>query len=338
MFGGPIFSRFLLIALMGQLCMACSDKSSSINPGNSVTSVSRDVHRTRCITDVTASDRHEFQCDGVQFKVFLTQECIDRACGLIVDVHGWLSSADEQEGRSNLVRAAMDNGGYIVVQPGELSEPPSWDASIHYDIVYDFLQQSMDAFEVDEDRVHFTGFSQGGWMTWHFICEHSDVIASAAPLAAPGGPCFLAGPGPDRKVPILLTSGTNDILIPYYSTDGGWSIAHTIVSILYDYGMATEDFDSYEFSATGDVVVDETGRMSTAADGVQFEVLDGSEDASFLWTRYTDAEGLVFEHLRHTNNHVYPDNPDSLIFPEEPSVWFLMGEAILQFFIENPKQ
>ena len=48
--------------------------------------------------------RHEFQCDGVQFKVLLTQECIDQACGLIFDVHGWLSNPDEQEARSNLAR------------------------------------------------------------------------------------------------------------------------------------------------------------------------------------------------------------------------------------------
>lgn len=320
--------QFILIALFSLTCTACDDNSSSIV---------RDVHTTRCISDVTAFDRHEFQCDGVEFKVLLTQECIDQACGLVVDVHGWLSNPDEQEGRSNLARVAMENGGYIVVQPGELSEPPSWDGSIHYDIVFDFMQQAMDAFDVDRERVHFTGFSQGGWMTWNFICEHSDIIASAAPLAAPGGGCFLGGRGPVPKVPILLISGTKDVLIPYYSTGGVWSIADSLVSVMYDYGMVTEDYETYEFSEIGDLVVGESGRIDIAADGVNFEVVDGSQNDSFLWTRYTGTEGLVFEHLRHTNNHVYPDNPDSLIIPEEPSVWFSVGEAILQFFIENPR-
>ena len=326
----PRSSHVLLIAILSLLCIACDDNSSS--------AMSRDVHTTRCITDVTASDRHEFMCDGVQFKVLLTQECINSACGLIIDVHGWLSNPDEQEGRSNLARAAMDNGGYIVVQPGELSAPPSWDGSVHYDIVADFMQQSMDAFDVNEDRVHFTGFSQGGWMTWSFICEYSDIIASAAPLAAPGGPCFLADSGPERKVPILLTSGVNDILIKYYSTDAPWSIAHTLVGVMYDYGMVTQDFNSYVFSTTGDLVTNEAGKIDIAAAGVQFEVVDGSEEDTFLWTRYTGADGVVFEHLRHTNNHVYPDNPDSAILPEEPSVWFSVGEAILQFFIDNPRK
>jgi poly(3-hydroxybutyrate) depolymerase len=324
-----LLGHIVLIALLCLGATACGDNQSSIV---------RDVHTTRCISDATASDRHEFMCDGVQFKVLLTQECIDRACGLIIDVHGWLSNPDEQEGRSNLARAAIDTGGYIVVQPGELSVPPSWDGAVHYDIVADFMLQAMDAFDVDEDRVHFTGFSQGGWMTWNFICEYSDIIASAAPIAAPGGVCFPAGSGPFRKVPMFYISGTKDILITYYSIDSPWSVTDTLVSVMYDYGMATVDFDTYEFSGIGDINVDESGKIDIAAEGVEFEIVDGSADGTFLWTRYTHPDGTVFEHLRHTNNHVYPDNPDSVIFPEEPSVWFSVGEAMLQFFIENPRK
>ena len=325
----PRSRDFILMALFTLFCTACNN--------NNDDPISRDVHTTRCINDVAASDRQVYQCDGVEFKTLLTQECIDNACGLIIDVHGWLSNADEQEGRSNLAKAAADKGGYIVVQPGELSQPPSWDESIHYDIVFDFMQQSMDAFDVNPDRIHFTGFSQGGWMTWNFICEHSDIIASAAPLAAPGGDCFIDGPGPARKVPIFLTSGTEDILIPYYNSEDVWSIADTLVGVMYDYGMVIKDFPTYGFSAIGDVVVDESGRMNSATEDVKFEIMDGGQDSGFLWTRYTDTDGTVFEHLRHSNNHVYPDNPDSLIFPEDPSVWFSVGETILQFFIDNPK-
>lgn len=326
-------SRFswllILTGLFGLLCTGCDSDSSS--------SVARDVHPTRCISDVSAAVRHEFQCDGVQFKVLLTQECIDRACGLIFDVHGWLSNSDEQEGRSNLASAAAENGGYIVVQPGELSVPSSWNPAIHYDIVFEFMQQAIDAFDVDRDRVHFTGFSQGGLMTWKFICDHADIIASAAPIAAPELGCFRNGNGPSRKVPILFISGTEDILARYYKSASPVSITNTLVSVMYDYAMVTVDSDTYVFSETGDIVVDEASRIDIAADGVRFEIVDGSQDHGYLWTRYTTAEGIPFEHLRHTNGHVYPDNPDSLILPEDPSVWFSVGEAILQFFIQNPK-
>lgn len=317
----------------------CNDSSndSSNDDSNGNESISRSVQTTRCIDNVAASYRHEFQCDGLEFKVLLTQQCIDQPCGLIFDVHGWGSNADEQEGRSNLASAALDEGGFIVVQPQVLSRLPSWDESAHYEIVFDFMRQAMEAFDVNRDRIHFTGFSQGGFMTWSFVCEHSDVIASAAPIAAQGGDCFREGAGPVRKVPIFLTSGTGDLVIPYYNSKGVWSIADTLVSVMYDYGMVTSDSSNYDFSATGDVVVDEFGRINDAADSALMEIVDGSQDGGFLWTRYTDINGLVFEHLRHANNHVYPDNPDSLIFPEEPSVWFTVGDAILQFFIQNPR-
>lgn len=323
------FSRLLLLALLcGFTSTGCSDGSSS---------PARNVHTTRCVTDVSASDRHEFQCDGVAFKVLLTQECIDRACGLIFDVHGWLSNPDEQEGRSNLARAAMDNGGYIVVQPGELSEPSSWDPQVHYDIVFDFLQQTADAFDVDRDRIHFSGFSQGGLMTWKFICDHSDIIASAAPISSIEVDCFRNGPGPTRQVPIFFISGTSDLLIRYYNSQVALSVPFTLVNAMYDYEMVTVDADEYEFSATGDLVVEASGRINVASDSTRFEIVDGSSQNSFLWTRYTNEQGVVFEHLRHNNGHVYPDNPDSLLFPEDPSVWFSIGDALLQFFIENPK-
>lgn len=106
---------------------------------------------------------------------------------------------------------------------------------------------------------------------------------------------------------------------------------------MYDYGLVTVDRDASVFSETGDIVMDYAGEIDTAAEGVNFEVVDGSQEGSYLWTRYTNSEGIPFEHLRHTNGHVYPDNPYSLIFRENPSVGFSIGEAILQFFIRNPR-
>ena len=300
-------------------------------------SASRELVTTRCITDVSASDRHAFECDGVAFKVLLTQECIDRACGLIFDVHGWLSDPDTQEARSGLSRLAQQRGGYIVVQPGEQSEPSSWKADIHYDIVFDFMQQAMEAFAVDKNRVHFTGFSQGGLMTWKFICDHADIIASAVPIAAPELNCFLNGSGPSRQVPIFYISGTEDILARYYHRDNPVSVVDSLVRVMYDYGMSSVDSDAYTYSGTGDIEVDETGRIDVAVDGTGFEVVGGSQQNSYLWTRYTSAAGIPFEHLRHANGHVYPDNPDSEVFPEDPAVWVSVGEAILQFFVDNPK-
>lgn len=330
-----IFARraqALIVAGLGAVLASACDSSSPSEPAP------REVVTTRCITDVSAADRHAFECDGVAFNVLLTQECIDSACGLIVDVHGWLSDPQQQEARSNLARLARERGGYIVVQPGELSEPSSWKPDIHYDIVFDFMQQAMEAFAVDTNRVHFTGFSQGGLMTWKFVCDHADIIASAVPIAAPELNCFLNGSGPSRSVPVFYISGTEDILARYHHRGNPISAVDTLVRVMYDYGMASVDSSAYAFSGTGDIVVDEAGRIDVAVAGTGFEIVGGSQQASYLWTRYTNAAGIPFEHLRHANGHVYPDNPDSAVLPEDPAVWFSVGEAILEFFIANPKK
>ncbi|MFK7976700.1 MAG: PHB depolymerase family esterase [Halioglobus sp.] len=330
--GSNILQSWLFIAGLTFLVSGCSDGSDGSD------SVQRSLQTTRCIDTTAASEDHRFMCDGVEFKTMLTPECVEEACGLIIDVHGWLSNPDEQERRTGLASLAAERGGYIVVQPGEQGSPPSWDGPTHYPVIADFMQQAITAFDVDEDRVHFTGFSQGGFMTWQFICDYSDIIASAAPFSAIEVGCFRSDSGPARQVPVLFTTGTGDVLIQYYNEATSLSVPFTLLNVLYDYGMATVDADAYDYAEDGKLVVDSGSRIDVITDATEYEKIDGGETAGFLWTRYTNTAGVVFEHLRHDNGHVYPDNPDSLILPEEPTVWFSIGEAVLQFFIDNPRQ
>src|SRR4030095_6437555 len=63
---------------------------------------------------------------------------------------------------------------------------------------------------VDANRVHVTGFSRGGFVTWRMACDHADLFASAAPAGASDGSdrrertCFAGGRVPSRKIPILM--------------------------------------------------------------------------------------------------------------------------------------
>jgi polyhydroxybutyrate depolymerase len=79
------------------------------------------------------------------------------------------------------------------------------------------------SFHLDERRVHMTGFSQGGYMTWRFICQHADLLASAAP-AATGGMAnislevdcaFTGSDKPTRALDILYMHGTADALMAF---------------------------------------------------------------------------------------------------------------------------
>jgi polyhydroxybutyrate depolymerase len=197
--------------------------------------------------------------------------CSDQPCGLIVDVHGFTMSAQMQDANTNL-RALGSERGYIVVQPNATPDPPSasWEPEVDDDKVFDFMMRVVDVFGVDENRIHFTGFSQGGWMSWRFACAHADVLASVAPAAACGDPeCDFEAQVPARPLPILYMHGTDDALVAYTCAEprrdavvAAWGLgAETVVAEGAGYrwtrheGEATLEFISHDYVVDDNTVL-----------------------------------------------------------------------------------
>lgn len=61
---------------------------------------------------------------------------------------------------------------------------------------------------------------RGGHVAWNFVCDHADLVASAAPLGAGASTesdvsCdFDVAGSPAEKVDILLAHGRNDLMVP----------------------------------------------------------------------------------------------------------------------------
>jgi pimeloyl-ACP methyl ester carboxylesterase len=153
-------------------------------------------------------------CGGVVFEVEASAACVAGGpdCGAIVDVHGFTMSAD-QEDQHTRMRSLAPPRGYVLVQPTAPGFPASWGEGEHDEVVWDFLVATVTVFDVDRDRVHVMGFSQGGMMTNRLICAHADALASVAPTA--GARCFNQGDAPAVEIPILYTHGTNDHIVPF---------------------------------------------------------------------------------------------------------------------------
>ena len=66
---------------------------------------------------------------------------------------------------------------------------------------------------VDASRVYSTGFSNGGFFSNVLACHRADALAAAAPTGG-GGP-FVKPCG--RKIPVLITHGRADKVVPYAS-------------------------------------------------------------------------------------------------------------------------
>jgi hypothetical protein len=180
-----------------------------------------------CVTDVTPGP-HEFACDTTTHVVMVPERCTRVSCGIIVDVHGGSMSAD-MEDKNTTMRALGDKYGYLVIQPNALPNPillgeRVFVAGADDDRVMHILTDVTQAFHADPRRIHMMGFSEGGFMTWRFICGHSDLLASAAPAAA-GYNCtvlpitqevgcqFSGMDAPTKNIPILYMQGTEDKLM-----------------------------------------------------------------------------------------------------------------------------
>ncbi len=119
-----------------------------------------------CITDVSAGD-HTFTCGGLVVDARIPPACEAPGCGLILELHG-----DTGTGTGPLWQGTG---------PGS-----TWHASNDATLV-DMTNQFASVFRVDMNKIHVTGFSRGGFVTWRLLCDHSDLFASAAPGGAGDG-------------------------------------------------------------------------------------------------------------------------------------------------------
>jgi polyhydroxybutyrate depolymerase len=274
-----------------------------------------------CITDASAGD-HVYTCGAFDYDVSIPEACLEQPCGLIMDVHGYTMSGAMQDANTNL-RALGSERGYIVIQPNANPAPPasSWTPVIDDSALMAFMQRVADAFHVDPDRLHFTGFSQGGFMSWRVVCAYADVLASVAPAAACGSDLTIANcqftqdEQPSVPVDILYMHGTDDVLVPYPCAPVRRD------EVVAAYGLGPEE-----------VLVDGNG---------------------YLWTRHTGADGTVLEFITHEYNaantfvlggHCYPGSDDPgdatgqlFSFACVDPTDLHWGTAVIDFFDAHPR-
>jgi len=252
-------------------------------------------------------------CEEMSFDVAVPDVCDERGCGLIVDVHGYTGNGAIAEQHTGMQDLGND-AGYVVVQPN--NPKSSWEAEVDDDRVRSFMEQLIDGLALDRNRVHIGGFSEGGWMTWRFVCDNSDLIASAAPIGA--GASY---PNEEQPEPPGVSCDFNSEGFPAEQVD-----------ILYMHGRSDTDVPFETAIEQRDLVV-------AAWDMVETEIL--ADEPDYRWTRWTSPQGTVFEFLEHDwtrglpGGHCYPGALGQVGCGTDTPVNY--GEAALQFYIDNPK-
>ena len=291
------------------------DTTSPVDASGDVTPVvDGGLHPSGCITDTTAGD-HQFTCDGFVYDVSVPPACASGGCGLILDVHGATMSGKMEDDNTNM-RALGAQHGFVVVQPNANPAPPlsSWNPSPDDDKVFALLTLALSTFAIDGKRVHMTGFSQGGMMTFRFLCKHADVFASVAPGAGTG--CtFTTGDTPSKEIPVLYMHGTKDAILNFQS-----------------------------------LAVPQRDEVISGWKTDQGTVI--ASDADYTRTRYLTPSGTPFEFIQHDYaasspflvGHCYPGSTDpggqkGQLFPfgcVAPNA-FTWGDEVMKFFLAHPK-
>lgn len=179
--------------------------------------------KTRCIdpTKLTLDKELNYPCDGVDIWVVVPKQCQEKSCGLVFNIHGGgMTDHATMDQATNMI-ALGSAADYIVVHPHK----GTWNVAADKDVVFEFMQQVISAFGVDPKRVHSTGYSQGGQISWALGCEHADVVASIAPAEEINrvSDCWKTSKQPVRPLSILFAYGKQD------SIGGGYAAAQSDV-------------------------------------------------------------------------------------------------------------
>ncbi|MBZ0168042.1 Esterase PHB depolymerase [Candidatus Methylomirabilis lanthanidiphila] len=144
---------------------------------------------------------------------------------LVIDLHGWTSSALQQSLLSGF-RQKADEIGFLAAWPQGLNNswnamdccPPSSTTGVDdVGFIRALVGEIVNLGYVDPSRVYVTGLSNGGSMSHRLACDAADVFAAAAPVSYP----LDAAPvrcNPVRPVSVVHFHGLNDAQVPY---DGG---------------------------------------------------------------------------------------------------------------------
>jgi polyhydroxybutyrate depolymerase len=186
---------------------------------------------TGCITAVTAGT-HTFSCQGYPVDVGIPASCPAKGCGLILELHGDEGTGPWMDAHTRLLTLGPA-AGYVVLAPtakpigvvGGVAYPGSSWAQTDDAAVIQITQSFISVFHLDPSRIHVSGFSRGGMMTWRLLCDNANLFASAA--AGGAGPhrqalntnpeveCFEPGHVPSRHVDVLQLAGLQDMTVAY---------------------------------------------------------------------------------------------------------------------------
>ena len=141
---------------------------------------------------------------------------------LLISCHGMNQDANYQKGMLS-IESIADTAKFLTVFPEGIDK--SWDISGDRDLKFmeALIDEMVDKYDIDRNRVYISGFSMGGMFTYHCMNRMADKFAAFAPISGypMGGGTYTSS----RPVPIIHTHGTADDVVGFSGVSGilsGW--------------------------------------------------------------------------------------------------------------------
>lgn len=265
---------------------------------------------------------------NVVFTVSIPKACETTSCGLIVDQHGATMNAEQENAGTHLREfgwKAVRYGAsapYIVVQPnmsdlidnvtGQLDFASVMGLPYTHElpVLLAFVQNAVQALHVDPKRVHFHGFSRGGFTASRIYCDAAtrDLFASYV-----GSGSFL---GCAVSRPYMQFTGL---------TDPNTVLANAVVSKFQSGGANAQLLNQdANWQTPGLSLVG--GKLTLTGKQQHMRYTQGSNKLEFV--KHSGAALPLAGHCL-----PFQGPAGWLVCPAT----FDMGRKILDFFIQNPK-
>lgn len=141
---------------------------------------------------------------------------------LLISCHGMNQDAAYQKGMLQ-IESIADTAKFVTVFPNGINK--GWDISGNTDInfVKALIDEMVDKYKIDANRVYLSGFSMGGMFTYHAMNKIPDKIAAFAPISGypMGGTTASASV---RPLPIIHTHGTSDDVVAFSGVAGALNV------------------------------------------------------------------------------------------------------------------
>ena len=226
---------------------------------------------------------------------------------IIINFHGFLSHAMDQQGFSQMDNYAHQNGIGVIYPEGIKKSWNVGKAILNDENDIGFVNALIDSvslkYNIDSNRIYACGFSNGGTFSYELICGLSNKIAA---FGSVGGNfsinenrlCNI-----NREIPLIHIHGTRDRLQKYNHSDGDF--LSTIESVNYwaNYNQfdikVVENIEDFHKKDGTTVEKHTYSKNNSNTQVIHFKVVKGGH----LWLGSPIADWLTLRLFFGRNNH-----------------------------------